>query len=160
MKAVCTGTGKHTSLLNICLEVGRTYSIEEAEKGTNNQNSAFHALCTEYYKSGLHSYSNDFKTFKDHIKKDLGQGFNSFIYVELIDNKPIIKDAKKYEDIPEEIRKDQDFKNLIRGKLKSWSDYTKKQRKDTIGNLISEMRLTGVNSKKFDEIIKGMENNG
>ena len=134
---------------------------------TQAQNKAFHALITEYYKSGMHSYDKvDLKQFKKLIKKNLGAGFESFIYVEmevqdsigyLKDPKPAIGDAKTYLDIPENVRKDPDHRQMIRGKLKSWSDYTKKERMKTMDNLISEMHQVGVNTKKFMEILEGME---
>jgi hypothetical protein len=41
--------------------------------------------------------------------------------------------------------------------LKSWSDYTKKERQLTIDNIINEMFLVGVKSPRFDEILQGME---
>lgn len=142
--------------------IGRHYSLEDFQTGTQAQNKAFHALITEYYKSGMHSYSNvDLAEFKKLIKKNLGAGFESFIYVEIDYNtfgvKPQIKDAKTYLDIPISIRQDPDMKDIIRGKLKSWADYTKKERMRTMDNLISEMHQVGINSKKFMEILEGME---
>jgi len=41
--------------------------------------------------------------------------------------------------------------------LKSWSDYTKKERQLTIDNIINEMFQVGVNSNRFNEILQGME---
>jgi hypothetical protein len=43
-------------------------------------------------------------------------------------------------------------------RLKSWRDYSKKERQMTIDNLISEMMQAGVNNKHFEEILQGMEN--
>ena len=146
--------------------VGRHYNLEDAVTGTASQNKAFHALITEYYKSGMHSYNNvDIVEFKKLIKKNLGAGFESFIYIEAVYENEYnipnvkIKDAKKYKDIPLSVRNDKDYKELIRGKLKSWSDYTKKERMKTMDNLISEMKQVGVNSAKFEEILDGMETN-
>ena len=146
--------------------IGRHYNLEDSETGTAAQRKTVHALMSEYFKTGMHSYKADnIKEFKKQIKKYLGAGFESFIYVEIKKpvmgletlNRPAIKDAKKYEDIPEEIRKDPYFKELIRGKLKSYTDYTKKQAKNLLDNLIAEMLAAGVNSKKFNEIMEGME---
>lgn len=157
MKALCIKTDGIKSTINVGLIINRKYEIEDATIGSNAQNKAFHALLLEYHKSGLHSYSGNFKIFKDEIKKYLGVGFESYVYATIQNSKPRIKKADKYEDIPEYIRKDPDLKNMIMGKLKSWSDYTKKQRRETMDRLISEMRQSGVNSKKFEEIIGGME---
>ena len=48
------------------------------------------------------------------------------------------------------------MKQVIRGKLKSWSDYSKKERMKTMDILIKEMLQVGVSSKKFDEILEGI----
>jgi hypothetical protein len=44
-------------------------------------------------------------------------------------------------------------------RLKSWADYSKKERQMTIDNLISEMFQAQVQTKKFYEILKGLEDN-
>jgi len=64
-----------------------------------------------------------------------------------------------------------DFKDAIKyylgagldestGEVKSWADYTKKERTETINALISEMHQAGVQTKKFYEILEGMERAG
>jgi hypothetical protein len=149
-----------------CPTVGRSYYLEDAETGTGKQNRAFHGLIQEYWKSRQHSYKvTDFNDFRNQIKRSLGQGFESYVYAELeatVINSEVfyrsrIRGAKKFMDIPEHIRKDPDMKQMIRGKLKSWADYTKRQRIRCIDNLITEMDEVGVNTKKYHEIREGME---
>jgi DNA-binding transcriptional regulator YhcF (GntR family) len=48
---------------------------------------------------------------------------------------------------------------MVYGILKSWHDYTKKERTETIDRLIAEMLQAGVNSNKFHEILRSMEEN-
>lgn len=157
MKALCIESDYQQSTINIELEPGIEYNIEEATEGTAAQNKTFHPLCNEYYKSGLHSFVGDLKTFRDYIKKDLGEGFESYVYAIIEAGKPIVVKVDSYEEIPIEVRKDADYKKMIRGKLKSWADYTKKQRRETIDLLISEMLQMGVDTKKFREIMEGLE---
>jgi len=161
IKGLCTiSTGSVVNLLieGELPEVGHYYYLESATEGTGAQNKTFHALTMEYWKSGQHSYNADtYNDFRNQIKKSLGAGFESFIYVSMQNGIPKILDAKTINDIPEYVKNDLDMKNLIRGKLKSWSDYSKKQRTETIDNVISEMLQSGVNSKKFEEIMKGLE---
>lgn len=134
------------------------YVLESLESGTNAQNRAFHALLTEYWRSGAHSYqAKSFEEFRNMIKRGLGAGFESYVYAEIVDGKPRISGAKSYEEIPLEVRKDPDLKNLVRGRLKSWADYTKKERRMTMDNLISEMHQVGVQSPGFMRILEGME---
>lgn len=138
--------------------VGKVYELEEADEGTIRQGKAFHALVQEYWRSGCASYpSKGFVDFRNNIKKHLGAGFEAFVYAVIENGRPVIKDAKSYEEIPVELRKDPEKRQFIRGRLKSWADYTKKERTSTIDNLIREMIEAGVNSNKFGEIIEGMK---
>lgn len=138
--------------------VGKDYALEEASEGTFRQNRAFHALAMEYWRSGCASYpSKGFEDFRNEIKKNLGAGFEAYVYAVIENGLPVIKDAKTWDEIPEALRHDPDKRRFIRGRLRSWADYTKKQRTETIDNLIREMVEAGVNSAKFGEIIAGME---
>ena len=102
------------------------------EKGTEKQNRALHALLKEYYKTGYHSAPEGMtlKEFKIFIKYNYGP-----VYIINIDVDNVVK-------IP-----------------KSWSDYTKNERRDLISSLISEIKQTGayVDFKKIREIIDEME---
>ncbi len=150
-KAEFTVTGKKP-------EPGFFYSLEEYHNGTAAQNRFFHLLVSEYFNSGMHSYNADnLGHFRDLIKKEIGQGFELFLYTEIIDGKPRIKKVKLYEDVPQAIKDDPDMKDMIFGKLKSWSDYTKAQRTRTIKTLVAEMMEAGVNSKRFNEILLDMQ---
>jgi hypothetical protein len=157
MKICITAPGEHLSIDSDIPVVGQVYTLEDAATGTEAQNRAFHALVQEYWKSGAHSYeAKNFDDFRNQIKRKLGTGFEAYVYAVVVDGKPAIMDAKKYEDIPEAIRVDPQYKQLIRGRLKSWSTYTKKQRRETMDRLISEMHQAGINSQKFEEILDGM----
>ena len=48
---------------------------------------------------------------------------------------------------------------VIKWRLRSWRDYSKKERTETIDRVISEMIQAGINSKKFEEILQGLEKN-
>lgn len=157
--------------------VGRHYSLEDAESGSKAQNKAFHALISELYKWMLsqdkfvHQNGNvvydfscsDWLELKNIFKKKYGAGFESFIYVGMVWDEnftcehPEIMDAKTYDQIPESVRNDSEYKTLIRGRLKSWADYTKKQRMKLLDTTINIMDHIGVDSKKYLEIIDGME---
>lgn len=130
-------------------EIGRKYSLEDATEGSLAQGKAFHALIQEYWKSGAHSYNCDtFDRFRDLIKRDLGAGFESYVYA---DENGIHK-VKTIEEIPESVAITHKM-----GKLKSWVDYSRKQRRETIDRVISEMLQAGVNTRKFQEIIQGLQ---
>jgi hypothetical protein len=153
-------TGPGTFHADVQPEVGKLYSLESAESGTGALNRAFHGLVTEYWKSGAWSYPGSgyregmtFNEFRDTVKKNLGAGFESYVYVT---DEGKFKKAKRFDEIPENIRKAQDRRDRIMGRLKSWSDYSKVERKRTIDNVLSEMDQVGVNTPKYREILAGM----
>lgn len=147
-------------------KVGTVYNLEDATCGTAAQNAAFHALLGEYYKSGLWSYQGSgynqgatLDEFKKLIKRKLGAGFESYIFIDMVAGMPKLFEVEKYADIPAHVRTDPDRANYIRGRLKSWSDYSLTERRTTLDNLISEMHQVGVNTPHFMEMLDGMSSN-
>ena len=131
-------------------EQGRKYALEDVATGTTAQNNAFHALIQEFFRSGCHSYNCEtWQELKDFIKRDIGAGFDSFVWFMWDGKKTIKGKCKTREEIPDGAE--------FFGKLKSWGKYTKKQRRETMDLLISTMIQAGVNTKKFHEILDGME---
>jgi hypothetical protein len=132
--------------------VGRVYQLVPADDPTELQRPTFFALAQEFFASNADSYKiKSFKRFYDLIKRDLGAGFESFIYVD--PKSPTeIHDVKRKEDIPAHIPY-----SLKRGKLKSLTDYTKKEWSEAIDRLCSAMDRAGVDTPKYREIRKGME---
>jgi hypothetical protein len=152
MTILITAPGEYIAQSSDVPIVGRGYALEDATTGTGAQNRAFHALIGEYFRTGLHSYpARTFAEFRDYIKRDLGAGFESFVYA-CPDG---VKKVKTREEIPAEYNN----AKFALGRLKSWSDYTVKQRTETIDRLIAEMDQAGVNTPKYQEIRKGMEGN-
>ena len=156
---------KYETLSKSKPEIGIIYNLEKASEGTAEQRRAFHALLNEYYKSGLWSYQGSgynqgatLDEFKKMIKRKLGAGFESYIYVDIIDGLPKLFEVTKYEDVPAHIKQDKDKANYIRGRLKSYADYTKVEARNMMDNMISEMHQVGVKTAKFYEILEGMGN--
>jgi hypothetical protein len=122
-----------------------TIKICEPERvGTDSQNRAFHSLLGEYWISGLSSYES-YEDLRDSIKLKVA-GPDEFIY---------IKDGK--------VRRSKTLEG-VEGRYaevpKSWADFTLDERKMAIDLVIKEANLAGVNSKKWDEIITGMMEEG
>lgn len=158
MKAlVIESSGENVQLLITSQElpiVGRYYTLEDAIEGTAAQNKTFHALTMEYFRSGHHSYDvSSYAEFKIEIKKHLGEGYECHFYIVMVNGIPELKKVKSKDEIPAEIRKDP---SQGLSKMKSFRDYTKKQRKNCIDNVITEMLAAGVNTPKFEEILKGL----
>lgn len=109
--------------------------------GTDQQNRAFHALLGEYWKSGLSSYEN-YDDMKDTIKLRIA-GADGYIF---IDNGKV-RHAKSLDEV----------KGRYAEVPKSWADFTVEQRRDAIDEVIREATVAGINSKKWGEILQGME---
>ncbi len=92
-------------------------------------NSLFHSLLQEFWKSGCSSF-NDYDTLRNHYKKQAGL---------------IITDKISLEGI-----------TLIKETHKSWTNVTQANASIAISQLKADMFEAGVNSKKFDEIMKGL----
>ena len=122
-------------------QIGKWYNIEPADEGTDAQNRCWHSLLSEYWRTGCHSYNaRNFQHFRELIKLELGAGVEKFSSVVNEDGTPCPEGRFGY-------------------RLKSWSDYTKKERMEAIDRLVAEMFQAGVDSKKFYEILDGMQNN-
>lgn len=137
-------------------KAGEVYFIEPAGSHTTQQRKAWHSLVQEWFKSGLWNYDTiDFHKFRDYIKKDYGAGFDRYKWVDECYN---INESKALEEIPEYVLKAQaeGQTGRINGVLKSFSDYTKKEVMDSLDKVINAMMEAGVNSDKFAEILKGM----
>jgi len=118
---------------------GEEYEVRPADTGTERQNRAWHALLQEYWASGCHSYgARSFPHFRELIKLYLGAGAEK--YYSLVDDHGNLLDWP-----------------VVRHRVKSWTRYTKKERKESIDSLIAEMHQAGVQTRKFYEILEGLE---
>ena len=160
IKVLITGPDSFTVQGKESPEDGRYYTLEPTGKGTLSQNNAFHALVMEYWRWGGHpKYGGDpYTVFRDKIKRDLGAGFSAYVYADISDGKPRIFQVSTFEEIPKHVKEDPDRNTLIQGKLKSWSEYGKKDRQRTIDNLLDDIVASGCNTHKMDIIIEGMQN--
>lgn len=135
VKLLATSEAKYGGYVNVELSLPHKIGSEE-------QNRAWHSLIREYWLSGCSSYQS-YEDMRDSLKLKVG-GAKEYIY--LTDKQHTVKSideipkGNKYVEIP-----------------KSWTDFTRDERKEMIDFTIREMIEAGVNSKKFDEIILGME---
>jgi hypothetical protein len=109
--------------------------------GTDAQNRAFHSLLGEYWKSGLSSYES-YDDMRDTFKLRAA-GADEYIFIEngkVRHVKSLDEVNGRYAEVP-----------------KSWADFTVEQRKDAIDEVIREATMAGINSRKWEEILRGME---
>lgn len=113
--------------------------------GTDEQNRAFHALINEFFLSGCSSFDSVFE-MKNYYKL---QASEPLYYI--------------WFDINGELHYAEKVSQISKGALKvvkipkSWANFNREERKTAIELVISEGYNAGVNSKKWDEIIKGMQ---
>jgi len=119
-----------------------TIKMCEPERvGSDAQNRAFHSLIGEYWKSGLSSYES-FDDMRDTFKLRVA-GADEYIFIEngKVRHVKSLDEVKgRYAEVP-----------------KSWADFTVEQRKDAIDEVIREATMAGINSRKWEEILRGME---
>jgi len=133
------------------LTTGCWYSAEPAAEGTERQNRLFHKLLFLYYNSGAYSYpAKTVDDLKDWVKAKLGAGAESYVYINTEGKK------RKSKTLPNDVMEFNGEKYIWQ-KLLSWSKYTKKQRMETIDNLVQEMITAGVNSREFESILSDMQ---
>ena len=134
------------------LVIGEEYDCVLADDGSDRQNRAWHALLQEYWRSGCHSYNaKNFMHFRELIKLNLGAGVESYYN---------IVSVYEYRNTSGLLEKATVMKEpTIEYRIKSWSRYSKKERKESIDRLIAEMEQAQVQTKKFYEILNGMEAN-
>ena len=109
--------------------------------GTDQQNRAFHSLLGEYWRSGLSSYES-YDDMRDSFKLRVA-GAGEYIFIEdgKVRHVPNFEQVRgRYAEVP-----------------KSWADFTVEQRKDAIDEVIREATMAGINSRKWEEILRGME---
>jgi hypothetical protein len=156
-KILITAPGKFTGAE---LKTGTYYNAEPAAEGTDAQNKTFHELIKIYFDSQCYSYpAKNEGELKKEIKKHLGRGYERWVFVQDTEEGLIWGEVKRLEEVPENVAIDKYGKELLRGELYSWADYNKTQRARTITSLINEMIVAGVNSRKFEEMLREFEAN-
>lgn len=120
-----------------------TVTVEQPKQpGSEEQNRAWHALVQEYWRSGCGSYDS-FEDLRDQLKLRIC-GAKEYIYI--TDRQ---RTVTKVEDIPPD--------TPYIAVPKSWRDFDKNDRKDMIDTTILEMMEAGVNTRKFEQILMGLQ---
>jgi len=121
---------------------------------SNNQNAIFHALLTEFWKSGCSSHES--VIHQRLYYKDVA-GLVMYEQVELSKQLKTLLRAL-YKTLPSSGLKEElkDIINKKRVTELSWASVEKEQATISIKTLIDDMVEAGVNSKKFQEIINAI----
>ena len=160
MKITITPDGYICDTLEKPIE-GRKYILEDAEHHSGQQRKAAHALINEWYKSGLWDFIDtmDYNRFRDAVKYRYGAGMSHLEYVE---NDYTMHRVVSMDEVPEHVVTDFNDGNhgRIKGVLKSFADYKKSEVKDLIDKLLIAMDDAGVCSPKYEDIKRGMSDEG
>ena len=149
--------------------VGTLYTLEDATFGTAAQNRAFHSLLDAFYtwmeKTDQFQFDDngrifDFRTpsqhdFREFFKYKYGAGFT---HIEYVDGSFCMNRVKDLSEVPAIVL--DDFNNgnrgRIKGVLKSWTSYTKRERKAAIDSLFNIIKAVSCHDKRVNKIMKGM----
>jgi hypothetical protein len=122
----------------------------KAKAKTNAQNKLFHSLMLEYVNSGYSS--EDFETLKNRLKKQVGLVAGTiYFYYKDGEVETIIKSKN------DKTKVDNSYIKAIQYP-DSWAMATLKQGRQAIDILLKEIYLSGCNTPKMQEILKGIEN--
>ena len=139
---------------------------------TNKQNALFHSLLTVYFESGMSSY-RDYDDMRSHFKKIAGlvSEYSETVSQSLpltMEQKRIvfayITKACKIAGVSEHVQNEM-FSRLrgdthyVHKNERSWADVSKDGARRTLDCLINEMIEAGVNSDKFEQIMKSLDDN-
>ena len=116
------------------------YNIEPAAEGTDQQRKAFWALIDEFFYSNCHSYN---------VKNP----------TELY--KKLVKDVFKIEEtfMRDWTRSGKPCEPFLDTRFKGLSEWNKKERQLAIDRLIAVMDMAQVQTKRYYEILAGMQEN-
>ena len=130
--------------------------LTEKQYKSRYQNALFHSLLSCFWDSGCSSFES-YKSMRFHYK-DIAHLIEYVFTNDLKEStKQMLWRAVKVLPIEESERKK--VIELLRGKIlieHSWAESTKGMAKIAIDQLLNDMHEAGVNSKKFEEILKGL----
>jgi hypothetical protein len=130
--------------------------LTEKQYKSRQQNNLFHSLLSCFWASGRSSFES-YKNMRFHYK-DVAH-LVEYVFTNDLkeETKQILWKVIKLLPIDESEKKK--VIELLRGKVlieHSWAESTKAMAKITIDQLLNDMYQAGVNSKKFEEILKGL----
>lgn len=129
---------------------GVSYTLQKSDFDREGLNNLFHLLVDEYFHSGAYSWTAEtMPDLRDCVKVYLGKGFEWVSYID--DNGHIKKcNRKQFDFLPEYIRQD---KTRVIGHAYSWAKYSDQERYDTILRLKTQMKMDGVDTQRFNDIL-------
>jgi hypothetical protein len=175
MKILIVSPGRFVEKSKSSPEVGRYYTLEEADWGTEKQRRAFHALMNAFWKwmqlkdrfrapvdemhpeNGYYNFaSSDPDDFKDKFKIGYMDGLKYYRYMTADYH---YGKAKTIEEIPIDVIEDYTAGNhdRIERFTKSWNDFSKKKQSEAIDILKSLIYAFRCDDPKVNEILSGME---
>lgn len=138
--------------------IGCVYELADWDDPSAKQGRTFEALVQEYWRSNAWSYPSSgyrpgmtLTEFRQQVKLKLGPGFEKIIYIDPETN--LLKECAKAADLPDAIKNSPNKSKLAYGRLKSRTDWTRKELRTAIDNIVTEGEQVGVNTKKWKEII-------
>ena len=154
----CLSREKIKELIGI--EIEEDYAFVEVlskkQYKSRQQNSLFHSLLDCFWDSGCSSFDSK-KSMRFHYK-DVAH-LIEYIYENDLkdDTKQMLWKAIKLLPIEESERNK--VVELLKGKVEiehSWAEVTKGMAKEAIDQLLKDMYQAGVNTKKFEEILRSL----
>ena len=137
-------------------EYGYLEVLEEKQYKSRRQNALFHSLLMCFWESKLSSFDS-YEELRNHYKRIAHLCEVQWENTLPEQVKKILWKAIKL--LPIQKRYLDEICELLRGRVvtwHSWSECSKEMARLTLDQLLNDMHDAGVNSKKFEEILKGL----
>ena len=137
-------------------EYGYLEVLEEKQYKSRQQNALFHSLLMCFWESKLSSFDS-YEELRNHYKRIAHLCDVKWENTLPDQIKQMLWRAIKLLPIPK--RYLDEICELLRGRVvtwHSWSECSKEMARLTLDQLLNDMHEAGVNSKKFEEILKGL----
>ena len=150
---------KRLTGVEITTEYGYIEVLDEKQYKSKQQNSLFHSLLMCFWESKLSSFDS-YEDLRNHYKR-IAHLCDVKWENTLPDNvKKILWKAIRLLPIPKQYL--DEICELLKGRVvtwRSWADCSKEMASITLEQLINDMTFAGVNSKKFQDIMRTLDEN-
>lgn len=154
----CLSKDKIKELIGIEIEEDYAYVeiLSEKQFKTRRQNSLFHSLLDCFWESGCSSFESK-KSMRFHYKEIAH--LIEYVYENDLEESTKQMLWKAIKLLPIEPSERAKVIELLKGKVQiehSWAESTKSMAKEAIDQLLRDMHQAGVNTKKFEEILRSI----
>lgn len=143
--------------VEIATEYGYIEVLDEKQYKSKQQNSLFHSLLMCFWESKLSSFDS-YEELRNHYKRIAH--LCDVKWENTLENSTKKMLWKAVQLLPIKEQQRAEIVELLKGRVitwRSWADCSKEMAGVVLDQLINDMTFAGVNSKKFQDIMRGLD---